>query len=68
MLTSKTKNYLKLSLSLWKRGDRSNYTDSRCQTPAQRLAADGSYGTGPFLSWLMERGVEPHVPVLERKH
>ena len=34
----------------------------------QRLAADGSYGTGPFLSWLMERGVEPHVPVLERKH
>jgi hypothetical protein len=28
------------------------------------LAADGSYGTGPFLSWLMERGVEPHVPVL----
>ena len=34
----------------------------------QRLAADGSYGTGPFLSWLVERGVEPHVPVLERKH
>jgi transposase len=32
------------------------------------LAADGSYGTGPFLSWLVERGVEPHVPVLERKH
>jgi hypothetical protein len=25
------------------------------------------HGTGPFLSWLMERGVEPHVPVLERK-
>jgi hypothetical protein len=30
--------------------------------------AAGSYGTGLFLSWLVERGVEPHVPVLERKH
>jgi hypothetical protein len=30
------------------------------------LAADDSYGTGPFLSWLVKRGVEPHVPVLER--
>lgn len=33
-----------------------------------RLAADGSYGTGPFLAWLMKRNVTPHVPVLDRQH
>jgi len=34
----------------------------------QRLAADKSYGTGPFLSWLLDRKVEPHIPVLDRQH
>ncbi len=33
-----------------------------------RIAADGSYGTGPFLAWLLKREVTPHVPVLDRKH
>lgn len=33
-----------------------------------RLAADGSYGTGPFLAWLLNRQVTPHIPVLDRKH
>ncbi len=33
-----------------------------------RLAADGSYGTGPFLAWLLKREVAPHIPVLDRKH
>lgn len=33
-----------------------------------RVAADGSYGTGPFLAWLLKRNVTPHVPVLDRKH
>ena len=33
----------------------------------QRLAADKSYGTGPFLAWLLERKVEPHIPVLDRQ-
>lgn len=33
-----------------------------------RIAADGSYGTGPFLAWLLRREVTPHVPVLDRKH
>jgi len=33
-----------------------------------RIAADGSYGTGPFLAWLLKRDVKPHVPVLDRKH
>ncbi len=31
-----------------------------------RLGADGSYGTGPFLTWLLARGVDPHIPVLDR--
>jgi len=30
------------------------------------LGADKSYGTGPFLTWLLARGVTPHVPVLDR--
>jgi hypothetical protein len=33
---------------------------------AKRLAADMSYGTGSFLTWLMEKDVEPHIPVLDR--
>mgnify|MGYP001435550687 CR=1 FL=1 len=32
-----------------------------------RLAADTGYGTGRFLTWLLGRGIEPHIPVLERK-
>jgi transposase len=31
------------------------------------LAADGGYGTGPFLAWLEEREVEAHIPVLDRQ-
>ena len=33
-----------------------------------RVAADGSYGTGPFLAWLLKREVTPHVPVVDRQH
>jgi hypothetical protein len=35
--------------------------------PPQRIAADRSYGTAPFLAWLLEREIEPYIPVLERK-
>lgn len=31
------------------------------------LAADKSYGTGEFLSWLFQRQIAPHIPVLDRK-
>ena len=31
------------------------------------LAADGSYGTGSFLAWLLKRDIAPHVPVLDRR-
>jgi hypothetical protein len=30
------------------------------------LGADKSYGTGPFLAWLLAHNVIPHVPVLDR--
>jgi Transposase DDE domain len=32
----------------------------------ERLAADTAYGTGGNLAWLMQRGIEPHIPVLDR--
>ena len=32
------------------------------------LAADKSYGTGPFLTWLLTHGIAPHIPVLDRTH
>jgi len=31
------------------------------------LAADKSYGTGPFLTWLTKRAITPYIPVLDRK-
>lgn len=31
------------------------------------IAADKSYGTRPFLSWLLEREITPYIPVLDRK-
>ena len=31
------------------------------------IAADKSYGTGPFLSWLFGREITPYIPVLDRK-
>jgi transposase len=31
------------------------------------LAADKSYGTGEFLSWLFDRQIAPYIPVLDRK-
>ena len=33
-----------------------------------RLVADKAYGTGPFLGWLSERKIIPHIPVLDRQH
>jgi hypothetical protein len=32
----------------------------------KRLAADTAYGSGGNLAWLMQRGIEPHIPVLDR--
>jgi hypothetical protein len=35
---------------------------------AECLAADKAYGSGEFLAWLLERGVQPHIPVIDRRH
>ncbi len=34
----------------------------------EKLAADKAYGTGPFLGWLSQRSIVPHIPVLDRQH
>lgn len=30
--------------------------------------SDKSYGTRPFLTWLLLHGIAPHIPVLDRTH
>ena len=35
---------------------------------AESLGADKAYGSGEFLSWLLARGVQPHIPVIDRRH
>lgn len=32
----------------------------------KRLAADTAYGTGPFLGWLDEQRIAPHIPVWDK--
>ena len=34
----------------------------------ETLAADAAYGSGLMLGWLMRRGIEPHIPILDREH
>ena len=34
----------------------------------ESLGADKAYGSGEFLAWLLARGVQPHIPVLDRRH
>jgi transposase len=34
----------------------------------QNLAADKAYGSGMFLAWLLERNIQPHIPVIDRRH
>ena len=34
----------------------------------ETLGADKGYGSGEFLAWLLERGVQPHIPVIDRRH
>ncbi len=34
----------------------------------ETLAADAAYGSGLMLGWLMGRGIEPHIPILDREH
>jgi hypothetical protein len=32
------------------------------------LGADKAYGSGEFLAWLLERNIQPHIPVIDRRH
>ena len=32
------------------------------------LGADKAYGSGEFLSWLLARNIQPHIPVIDRRH
>jgi Transposase DDE domain len=41
-------------------------TNIRFDLRPQRLAADTAYGSGGMLAWLMQHGIEPHIPVLDR--
>jgi transposase len=34
----------------------------------ENLGADKAYGSGEFLAWLLDRGVQPHIPVIDRRH
>src|SRR6266852_6365351 len=34
----------------------------------ESLGADKAYGSGEFLAWLLARGVQPHIPVIDRRH
>lgn len=34
----------------------------------ETLAADKASGSGEFLAWLLDRGVQPHIAVIDRRH
>jgi len=40
--------------------------EHRFDLKPDRLAGDTVYGTARLLKWLMERGIEPHVPVWDK--
>jgi transposase len=32
------------------------------------LGADKAYGSGEFLAWLLARDIQPHIPLIDRRH
>jgi transposase len=34
----------------------------------ESLGADKAYGSGEFLAWLLEQSIQPHIPVIDRRH
>lgn len=34
----------------------------------ESLGADKAYGSGEFLAWLLERKIQPYIPVIDRRH
>lgn len=41
-------------------------TNERLRLKPTRIAADTAYGTGKLLGWLMDREIEPHIPVWDK--
>ncbi len=41
-------------------------TQERLALKPERLAGDVAYGTGEMLGWLVERGIDPHIPVWDK--
>ncbi len=41
-------------------------TEDSLDLKPDRIAADVAYGTGEMLGWLVERGIEPHIPVWDK--
>src|SRR5437899_11790729 len=34
----------------------------------ESLGADKAYGSGEFVAWLLGQGIQPHIPVIDRRH
>ncbi|MGA2263785.1 MAG: IS1182 family transposase [Acidobacteriota bacterium] len=34
----------------------------------ESLGADKAYGSGEFLAWLLDQSIQPHIPVIDRRH
>ena len=43
-------------------------TKQRFNLKPDHLAGDVAYGTGKMLGWLVEQGIEPHVPVWDKSN
>jgi len=41
-------------------------TEERFDIKPNRLAADTAYGSGPNLSWLVNKEIAPHIPVIDK--
>jgi transposase len=41
-------------------------TEGRFDLKPDHLAGDVAYGTGEMLGWLVERGIDPHIPVWDK--
>ena len=41
-------------------------TEDRLGLCPERLAADSAYGSAEMLGWLVERAIEPHIPVFDK--
>ena len=41
-------------------------TEERFALKPDHLAGDVAYGTGEMLGWLVERGIDPHIPVWDK--